>query len=199
MKVLLDLRPEALKAQQASSGGVGIAFVPILLLFLLFLVGLVNVAWSSYVLFNLLAEREDVSYQLAESQALADRLAIQIGAMERRNRTVKDTVDFLLKDTPSIEVLATVNGASPNDFFLEKVEIADGAFTVAGVGKDQGKVVAFATGLNGQPVFQSVSMPVTEERKVGKETWLALTSKGTLAGWKDYLSKVKGGMGVAKP
>lgn len=199
MKVLLDLRPEALKAQQASSGGVGIAFVPILLLFLLFLVGLVNVAWSSYVLFNLLAEREDVSYQLAESQALADRLAMQIGAMERRNRTVKDTVDFLLKDTPSIEVLATVNGASPNDFFLEKVEIADGAFTVAGVGKDQGKVVAFATGLNGQPVFQSVSMPVTEERKVGKETWLALTSKGTLASWKDYLSKVKGGVGVAKP
>lgn len=199
MKVLLDLRPEALKAQQASSGGVGIAFVPILLLFLLFLVGLVNVAWSSYVLFNLLAEREDVSYQLAESQALADRLAIQIGAMERRNRAVKDTVDFLLKDTPSIEVLATVNGASPNDFFLEKVEIADGAFTVAGVGKDQGKVVAFATGLNGQPVFQSVSMPVTEERKVGKETWLALTSKGTLASWKDYLSKVKGGVGVAKP
>ncbi|ACZ19278.1 Fimbrial assembly family protein [Thermanaerovibrio acidaminovorans DSM 6589] len=199
MKVLLDLRPEALKAQQASAGGVGIAFVPILLLFLLFLVGLVNVAWSSYVLFNLLAEREDVSYQLAESQALADRLAIQIGAMERRNRAVKDTVDFLLKDTPSIEVLATVNGASPNDFFLEKVEIADGAFTVAGVGKDQGKVVAFATGLNGQPVFQSVSMPVTEERKVGKETWLALTSKGTLASWKDYLSKVKGGVGVAKP
>lgn len=199
MKVLLDLRPEALKAQQASSGGVGIAFVPILLLFLLFLVGLVNVAWSSYVLFNLLAEREDVSYQLAESQALADRLAMQIGAMERRNRTVKDTVDFLLKDTPSIEVLATVNGASPNDFFLEKVEIADGAFTVAGVGKDQGKVVAFATAMNGQPVFQSVSMPVTEERKVGKETWLALTSKGTLASWKDYLSKVKGGVGVAKP
>lgn len=199
MRVLLDLRPEDIKAQQVASGGVGVAFLPMMLLVLFVVWGLGNIGWSSYLFLRLMAEKEDLTYQTEEAQALGDRLTMQIGAMERKNKSADEAIKFLLGDIPSLEVLTTINGAAPSDFFLDDVEIKDGFFTVAAVGKDQSKVVAFSTALNGQPVFSSVAMPVTEERKVGKDAWLAVTTKGTVASWKDYVGKVQGGVSNEKP
>ncbi|EHM09903.1 hypothetical protein TheveDRAFT_0752 [Thermanaerovibrio velox DSM 12556] len=200
MKVMLDLRPEGIRPVQAASTEVSVAFVPMLLFTLFVVVGLGNIGWSSYLLLKMGAEKGEVEVSMQEAQSLSDRLAMQIQVMERKNKALSEGIAFLLGDVPALEVLTTINGASPSEFFLEGVEIKDGLFSVAAAGKDQNKVVAFSTALNGQPVFSSISMPVTEERKVGKDTWLAITTKGTVSGWKEYLDKIQGGgVGNEKP
>ena len=167
MQVLFDLRPAAIvHAQEQQIEPIRLTAVSLFVVFVI--VSLFNIFYASS---HLLAITKELAILRGEENSLSSQVG-NYNDMVTEMRSFKDRltkkIDFINQELPTVEFLATLEGAVPQGLKITTVEIRQGNVRMEGVAVQNDSVVEFGKKLaQADSIILQVDAPITTKAAVG--------------------------------
>lgn len=180
MQVLFDLRAQKLVQLQQTRVD------PLRLVSMLFfgafvVVSLFNIAYTVINLRDMKIQSDSVKREQTVLIDQAARIDTEIGALRLYKEKIKAYVAFSKEEMPSVEFLASLEGAVPASVKLTKLEMKPGNVVVRGVALTDQDIVDFGNKLDSmRNIVTKVDAPVTAKTTSGSRIVLEFTMPGTI-------------------
>ncbi|HAH69418.1 MAG TPA: hypothetical protein DCL58_06520 [Synergistaceae bacterium] len=159
MVVKLDLRlPGKETREERESGLKHLLLFAAVFLFaiastLVFMIG----GWQLYSLRSQRLELNEGVLSNTEKIAIMDK---ELGRITGEMTKLESTLDYLLSDIPSVELLTSLARIIPADINVEFLSLTSSRLTLSGTGKNEEQILLFANDLNEAHFAKGVSVPV---------------------------------------